>query len=69
MLTSIPGTYENGQIRLEEPPPTDKPMRVIVTFTEEVAPAPRRRQAGVLSGKIWMADDFDAPLDDLSESM
>ncbi len=69
MLTSIPGTYENGQIRLEEPPPTDKPMRVIVTFTEEVPPTPRKRQAGVLSGKIWMADDFDAPLDDLNEYM
>ena len=73
MLTSIPGTYENGQIRLEEPPPTDKPMRVIVTFTEEVGAEtpvhPPKRQAGVLSGKIWMADDFDAPLDDLKEYM
>lgn len=44
-------------------------MRVIVTSTEEVTPAPRKRQAGVLSGKIWLADDFDAPLDDRSESM
>jgi len=73
MLTSIPGTYENGQIRLEELPPTDNPMRVIVTRTEEVSaeiPArPAKRQAGVLSGKIWMADDFDAPLDDLKEYM
>lgn len=64
MLTSIPGTYENGQITLEEPPPTDKPMRVIVTFTEEVLTPKRKRHAGVLSGKIWMADDFDAPLED-----
>lgn len=32
--------------------------------------APRkRRQAGILKGKIWMADDFDAPLEDMQEYM
>ncbi|ALJ68441.1 MULTISPECIES: DUF2281 domain-containing protein [unclassified Synechocystis] len=27
------------------------------------------RQAGVLKGKIWMADDFDAPLEEMQEYM
>ncbi|NJK99338.1 MAG: DUF2281 domain-containing protein [Spirulinaceae cyanobacterium SM2_1_0] len=24
----------------------------------------KKRQAGLLKGRIWMADDFDAPLED-----
>lgn len=28
---------------------------------------PKKRKAGLLKGKIWMADDFDAPLEDLKE--
>lgn len=27
------------------------------------------RQAGILKGKIWMADDFDAPLEEMQEYM
>lgn len=29
---------------------------------EELPPQPARRELGLLRGKIWMADDFDAPL-------
>jgi len=29
----------------------------------------KERPFGVLSGKIWMADDFDAPLDDFKDYM
>lgn len=28
-----------------------------------------KRQAGMLKGKIWMAPDFDAPLEDFKEYM
>lgn len=28
-----------------------------------------KRQAGILKGKIWMAPDFDAPLEDFKEYM
>ena len=28
-----------------------------------------KRQAGILKGKIWIADDFDAPLEDLQDYM
>ena len=38
--------------------------------TETGAEEPRkRRQAGILKGKIWMADDFDAPQEDMQEYM
>ena len=30
---------------------------------------PKKRKAGLLKGKIWMADDFDAPLEDLKDYM
>ncbi|MEE3718465.1 DUF2281 domain-containing protein [Tumidithrix elongata RA019] len=29
----------------------------------------KKRQAGLLKGKIWMADDFDAPLEDMKDYM
>lgn len=28
-----------------------------------------KRQAGILKGKIWIAPDFDAPLEDFKEYM
>ncbi|MDX9749465.1 MAG: DUF2281 domain-containing protein [Flavobacteriales bacterium] len=30
---------------------------------------PKKRIAGLMKGKIWIADDFDAPLDDFKEYM
>jgi hypothetical protein len=35
MLTAIKGVYKNGQITLDETPPFDQPMEVIVDFPEE----------------------------------
>lgn len=29
----------------------------------------KKRRAGLLKGKIWMADDFDAPLEDFKDYM
>ena len=69
MLTVINGIYENGFVILEEKPDFNKKMKVIVTFTEEVIIPQKKRQAGVLDGKVWMSDDFNAPLDELKEYM
>jgi hypothetical protein len=41
--------------------------RVEVTVKEEEhqsAPPPMHRELGLLRGKVWVADDFDAPLPD-----
>ena len=35
MYTAIKGIYENGQIILQEKPPTEKNSRVLVVFVEE----------------------------------
>lgn len=32
-------------------------------------PQQKKRPIGLMKGKIWMADDFDAPLDDFKEYM
>jgi Protein of unknown function (DUF2281) len=29
----------------------------------------KKRQAGLLKGKIWIADDFDAPLEEMQDYM
>ena len=34
MTTTVKGIYRNGKIELLEPPPTDKEVRVLVTFVE-----------------------------------
>ena len=58
----IKGTYENGQVILNETPKTDHKVNVIVTFLEEEVfenTSMKRRVPGSLKGKIHMADDFD----------
>jgi prevent-host-death family protein len=37
-----------------------KPVARLVAIDDDVSPRPR----GLLKGKIWIADDFDAPLPD-----
>jgi hypothetical protein len=69
MLIAVNGIYENGHIILDENPDFNKKMKVIVTFTEEVFVPKEKRQSGILNGKVWMADDFNSPLDDLKEYM
>lgn len=34
-MLALKGIYENGIIKLEKPPQSDKPIMVIVTFLEE----------------------------------
>lgn len=36
---------------------------------DQQPPSSKRPIPGMLKGKIWIADDFDAPLDDFKEYM
>lgn len=71
MLTSVKGTYQNGQIILEEPAPTKETVPVLVTFLEkeEQVEVKSKKVIGSLEGKISIPDDFNEPLDDLKEYM
>lgn len=71
MLTTLQGTYDNGVVVFDEKPPVEKKVKVLITFMEEVElPTEKKvRKAGGLAGQVWMADDFNEPLDDLREYM
>ena len=73
MLTTITGTFNNGIIVLNEQAPTTKASKVLITFTEEIAPADtiiNTRKPGFAKEYItYVATDFDAPLDDLKDYM
>ncbi len=65
MFTTIKGTYSNGQILLLEPPPTNEPTEVLVTFTKNASVEEKVKQPvfGFSKGiVVYMAPDFDAPL-------
>ncbi len=70
MQTTIKGIYDNGQIVLEEMPPTKNKSKVVVTFLEEIEPSSlQKRPFGSLKGKIGIPDDLNEPLDDLKDYM
>ena len=41
----------------------------VLTFTPAEAKPLKEREFGCLKGQIWMADDFDAPLEDFKDYM
>ena len=43
--------------------------KMLKPFTLHSQPTPEEMGFGCMKGKIWMADDFDAPLDDFAEYM
>jgi hypothetical protein len=70
MLTTIKGMYQDGQIILEEKPPLTENGEVLVTFMKVKRGEKKDRVFG--SGKdlvLYMASDFNDPLDDLKDYM
>ena len=71
MLTAIKGIYKDGTITLNEKPTIEKPMEVIVTFTQEIETSPKKqKKAGFAKGFFtYVAPDFNEPLDELKDYM
>jgi len=73
MLNTIKGTYNNGQVILEEAPPeTNGPTEVLVTFTEPITVPKTKKKTvfGYAKGAVlYMSPDFNEPLDDLKDYM
>ena len=74
MYTAINGIYENGQVILQEAPPSLQKSKVVVMFiTEEDNAAPLTSKGvklGSLTGKGFaIPDDFNLPLEDLKDYM
>jgi len=63
--------YENGRIIPVGNPKIPEKRKLIVTVLDETIATPVRPPFGygVISDTMWMADDFDAPLDIFEEYM
>jgi hypothetical protein len=59
----------NHKLTIDVPPEVPA-GRAEITFTSQ-APTQQQKQRefGCAKGKFWMADDFDAPLEDLKDYM
>jgi len=42
---------------------------VVLTYTPAKTEPKKEREFGCLKGQIWMADDYDAPLEDFRDYM
>jgi predicted DNA-binding antitoxin AbrB/MazE fold protein len=75
-MQTIRAIYNGTTFQPLQPVPTQEEYQVLITFVEPVKSAdepPQKRPLaelkGIWKGKIWMSDDFDAPLDELREYM
>ncbi|MEL7354804.1 MAG: DUF2281 domain-containing protein [Cyanobacteria bacterium J06560_5] len=70
-MVTLTATYRNGIIELHQPLPETFEGKQIQVQIKEIKETPKksRREAGTLAGQIWIAPDFDEPLDDFAEYM
>jgi len=63
--------YENGRIVPIGNPTIPEKSKLIVTVLDEIINSPVRPpfEYGIMSDTMWMAEDFDAPLDLFEEYM
>jgi len=74
MYTAVKGTFENGQVTLEEPAPTLEKTKVVVMFLPDSEVDKLDQKMGVRIGSLAnkgysIPDDFNEPLDDLQDYM
>ena len=78
-MYAIKAIYNESGFYPMQPIPVKEDYEVVITFINPIesnntgiAETPKRSCAeliGLLKGKVWMADDFNAPLDELKEYM
>jgi hypothetical protein len=74
MITSqIVDVPADRKLTIDVPPDVPVGRPIVITFTEAEKSAygpPRGKPVfGCAKGQFWMADDFDAPLEDLKDYM
>ena len=79
MMNAIKAIYDGTGFRPLEPIPVEGEYEVVITFIEplknnvtDINASVKRSRAeiiGILKDKVWMSDDFDAPLDEMQEYM
>jgi len=73
-MYTVKGIYDGANFKFAQPFTIKEPHEVIVTFIEPLAieqlsKRPFSELRGLLKGRVWMADDFNAPLEELREYM
>ena len=68
-ISAILQPEADGSLRLPLPPELRNGKVKIEAKLEAVEPAQGKRAFGCLKGKIWMAPDFDEPLDEFKDYM
>jgi len=78
-MYAVNAIYDGVNIKPTQPIAVKGAYRVVVTFLEPVADGaevmeqtkkrPRSEIIGCLKDKVWMADDFNDPIEELKEYM
>jgi hypothetical protein len=68
-ITAILEADPDGTLHIPLPPDLRQGKIRVEAKLERAGTGNPRPQYGCLSGKIWLAPDFDAPLDDFKEYM
>ncbi|MCL2409672.1 MAG: DUF2281 domain-containing protein [Oscillospiraceae bacterium] len=70
-MYAIKAIFDGTNFIPTQPIPVDGNYEVVITFIEPVKKDAARPpfEYGSMSGKIWMSDDFNEPLDDFKEYM
>ena len=74
-MQAIRAIYDGVNFIPKQPIPVKGNCEVIITFLEQPMDIKKTRavrppfEYGSMLGKMWMADDFDAPLEDFKEYM
>ena len=72
-MQAIDAIYDGINFKASQPIPVKGQYKVVITFLEPLnensnkqrKKRPRSDVIGLLKGKVWMADDFNEPLDEL----
>ena len=78
-MQSIKAIYDGVNFMPKQPIPVKGKYEVVITFIEPIneetaninqsVKLPCSTAKGLLKGKVWMSDDFNAPLEELKEYM
>jgi len=76
-MYAVKAIYDGVNFKPSQPIAVKGRHEVIITFlepvtdigTEQIKKLPRSEIIGCLKGKVWMADDFNEPIEELKEYM
>ncbi|MCL2198585.1 MAG: DUF2281 domain-containing protein [Defluviitaleaceae bacterium] len=71
-MYAVKALYDGVNFKPEQPIEIKEQYKVIITFVEPVKKTGISKlsfKRGCMKGKMWIADDFNAPLEDFEEYM